>query len=103
MMVLLIGVGGVGAAIAKLAQNRPCLKHMVLADFNLERAKAVRARLGTGVRVGKHRGVYIYELTDNQESMKNYGCQAVSLQTATGPGISMELLAEGTPTCKGGP
>ena len=49
----------------------------------------------TGVKDGKQREVYIYQATDNQESMKNYGCQAVSLQTATGPVIVMELLAEG--------
>ncbi len=55
----------------------------------------------TGVKDGKHREVYIYQVTDNQESMKKYGCQAVSLQTATGPVITMELLAEGTWKGKG--
>ena len=49
----------------------------------------------TGVKDGKWREVYIYQVTDNQESMKSYGCQAVSLQTATGPVIVMELLTEG--------
>jgi saccharopine dehydrogenase (NAD+, L-lysine forming) len=49
----------------------------------------------TGVKNGKHKEVYIYQVTDNEESMRNYGCQAVSLQTATGPVIVMELLAEG--------
>lgn len=55
----------------------------------------------TGMKDGKRREVYIYQVTDNQESMKNYGCQAVSVQTATGPVISMELLAEGTWKGKG--
>lgn len=49
----------------------------------------------TGTKNGKRREVYIYQVTDNEESMRNYGCQAVSLQTATGPVIVMELLAEG--------
>lgn len=49
----------------------------------------------TGVKDGKQRELYIYQATDNQESMQRYGCQAVSLQTATGPVITMELLAEG--------
>jgi saccharopine dehydrogenase (NAD+, L-lysine-forming) len=49
----------------------------------------------TGVKDGMRREVYIYQSTDNQESMRDYGCQAVSLQTATGPVITMELLAEG--------
>ncbi|OGN99103.1 MAG: ATP-binding protein [Chloroflexi bacterium RBG_13_50_21] len=55
----------------------------------------------TGVKDGKRREVYIYQATDNQESMKNYGCQAVSLQTGTGPVIVMELLAEGVWKGKG--
>jgi len=55
----------------------------------------------TGVKNGKHREVYIYQVTDNEESMRNYGCQAVSLQTATGPVIVMELLAEGIWNDKG--
>jgi saccharopine dehydrogenase (NAD+, L-lysine-forming) len=49
----------------------------------------------TGVKDGLRREVYIYQSTDNQESMRDYGCQAVSLQTATGPVITMELLAQG--------
>jgi saccharopine dehydrogenase-like NADP-dependent oxidoreductase len=57
----------------------------------------------TGTKNGKRREVYIYQSTDNQESMQRYGCQAVSLQTATGPVITMELLAEkvwkGTGVC----
>lgn len=46
MKVLLIGVGGVGEAIAIIAQNRPWLEKMVLADYNLERAREVRQKLG---------------------------------------------------------
>jgi saccharopine dehydrogenase-like NADP-dependent oxidoreductase len=44
--VLLIGVGGVGEAIAVVAKDRPWLEKMVLADYNLTRAKEVRKRLG---------------------------------------------------------
>jgi len=55
----------------------------------------------TGSKDGKKREVYIYQSTDNQESMRDFGCQAVSLQTATGPVITMELLAEGTWKAKG--
>jgi saccharopine dehydrogenase-like NADP-dependent oxidoreductase len=49
----------------------------------------------TGLKDGKKREVYIYQVTDNHESMSKYGCQAVSLQTGTGPVITMELLAQG--------
>ncbi len=45
MKVLLIGVGGVGEAIAVVAQGRPWLKKMVLADYNVARAREVRAKL----------------------------------------------------------
>ncbi len=49
----------------------------------------------TGLKGGKRREVYIYQSTDNEESMRSFGCQAVSLQTGTGPVIVMELLAGG--------
>lgn len=45
MKVLLIGVGGVGEAIAVIAQDKPWLQKMVLADYNLKRVKEVRAKL----------------------------------------------------------
>ena len=45
MKILLVGVGGVGEAIAVVAQDRPWLETMVLSDINVDRAKEVRARL----------------------------------------------------------
>jgi saccharopine dehydrogenase (NAD+, L-lysine-forming) len=45
MKVLLVGVGGVGEAIAITASARPWLETMVLADYNLECAKKVQAKL----------------------------------------------------------
>ncbi len=50
MRVLLVGVGGVGEAIASIAKPRPWLELMVLADYNLERAKEVQAKLGDANR-----------------------------------------------------
>jgi saccharopine dehydrogenase (NAD+, L-lysine forming) len=46
MRVLLVGVGGVGEAIAVVAKDRPWLETMVLADYSRDRADAVRDRLG---------------------------------------------------------
>jgi saccharopine dehydrogenase-like NADP-dependent oxidoreductase len=46
MRVLLVGVGGVGEAIAVMARGRPWLERMVLADYNLTRAREVRRKLG---------------------------------------------------------
>lgn len=57
--------------------------------------------LVTGVKDGKRRKVYIYQSTDNQESMQEYGCQAVSWQTSVGPVIAMELVATGVWKGKG--
>ena len=38
MKILLVGVGGVGEAIAVIAQDRPWLETMVLSDINVDRA-----------------------------------------------------------------
>jgi predicted dehydrogenase len=46
MRVLLVGVGGVGEAIAAIAKSREWMELMVLADFNLDRAKEVQNKLG---------------------------------------------------------
>ena len=54
-----------------------------------------------GRKDGREREVYIYQVADNQECMKRWGCQAVAIQTAVGPSIATELLASGTWTGKG--
>ncbi len=46
MKVLLIGVGGVGEAIAVIASKRSWVKQLVLADFNVKRAQEVQKKLG---------------------------------------------------------
>lgn len=46
MKVLLVGVGGVGESIAVIAQRRPWLETMILADYNLNRAREVQESLG---------------------------------------------------------
>jgi len=50
MKVLLVGVGGVGEAIAVIAKPRAWVKQIVLADYNAERAKEVQAKLGDQTR-----------------------------------------------------
>ncbi len=45
---------------------------------------------------GKPYACYIYNVVDNEWSMKNYGDQAVVWQTAVNPVIAMELIANGT-------
>ncbi|PWB69164.1 MAG: ATP-binding protein [Anaerolineales bacterium] len=46
MRVLLVGTGGVGEAIAAIAKPRAWMELMVLADYNVERAREVQRKLG---------------------------------------------------------
>src|SRR5574339_395492 len=46
MRVLLVGVGGVGEAIAAIAKPRLWIELMVLADYNVRRAEEVQQKLG---------------------------------------------------------
>ncbi len=45
MKILLVGVGGVGEAIAVIAKPRDWVEQIVLADYNLDRAKEVQSKL----------------------------------------------------------
>ena len=46
MKVLLVGVGGVGEAMAMIAKPHPWVEQIILADYNLVRAKEVQSKLG---------------------------------------------------------
>lgn len=48
-----------------------------------------------GLKDGRPRQVYLYQVADNETCMKNYGVQAVVWQTAVNPVIAMELLERG--------
>ena len=50
MRVLLVGVGTVGEAIARMAAQRDWCEAMVLADYDLDRARALQAELGDAGR-----------------------------------------------------
>ncbi len=50
MKVLLVGVGGVGEAIAVMAKPRKWAELVVLADYNLDRAREVQAKLAQDER-----------------------------------------------------
>lgn len=50
MKILLVGVGGVGEAIAALAKPRAWIEQMVLADYNKARAEEVQKKLGDAIR-----------------------------------------------------
>jgi saccharopine dehydrogenase (NAD+, L-lysine-forming) len=50
MKILLVGVGGVGEAMSVIAKPRQWVEQIVLADYNLSRAKEVQAKLGDADR-----------------------------------------------------
>ena len=54
-----------------------------------------------GVKDGKSRQVYLYQVADNEICMQKYGVQAVVWQTAVSPVITMDLLASGVWQGKG--
>jgi saccharopine dehydrogenase (NAD+, L-lysine forming) len=49
---------------------------------------------GTG-KDGRPRATYLYHVVDNEQSMAEWGHQAVVLQTALNPVVALELLADG--------
>ena len=54
-----------------------------------------------GIKDGKPRQVYMYQVADNEECMREYGCQTVVAQTAFNPVIGWELLNSGVWKGKG--
>lgn len=58
-----------------------------------------RTCAGTWVRgldkQGRDREVYLYHVVDNEWSVGKHGSQAVVWQTALGPAVALELIAEG--------
>jgi saccharopine dehydrogenase-like NADP-dependent oxidoreductase len=61
----------------------------------------LRRHLGQGVKDGKPRQTYMYQVADNETCMKEYGVQAVVWQTAVNPVIAWELLETGVWKGKG--
>ncbi len=45
---------------------------------------------------GRDRSVYLYHVADNEQTMREFGSQAVVWQTAINPVIALELLADGS-------
>ena len=61
------------------------------------RGKTCAGTLVTGKRKdGGDGAVYLYHVADNERTMREYGHQAVVLQTALNPVVALELLAAGT-------
>ncbi|MEI6530407.1 MAG: saccharopine dehydrogenase C-terminal domain-containing protein [bacterium] len=50
MRILLVGVGGVGEAIATFSKPQPWCERMILADYRLARAEEIQQKLGNSTR-----------------------------------------------------
>jgi len=48
-----------------------------------------------GVKDGRKKEVYLYQVADNKDCMEKWGCQAVVAQTAFSPVIAMDLIEHG--------
>jgi saccharopine dehydrogenase-like NADP-dependent oxidoreductase len=59
------------------------------------KGKTCAGTLVAGRRCGKPRKVYLYQVADNAECMRAWGCQAVVAQTAFNAVIAMELISAG--------
>jgi saccharopine dehydrogenase (NAD+, L-lysine-forming) len=55
MRVLIVGAGGVGAAVAAIARRRAFIEHLTLADVDQRRAATVAARMGDDRRFASAR------------------------------------------------
>ena len=61
------------------------------------RGKTCAGTYVTGIgKDGKPRATYLYHVLDNEHTMREWGHQAVVLQTALNPVVALELLATGT-------
>ncbi len=59
--------------------------------------KTCAGTLVTGLGIdGTDRSVYLYHVADNEQTMREYGSQAVVWQTAINPIIALELLEDGS-------
>ncbi|MGW3327507.1 saccharopine dehydrogenase family protein [Streptomyces virginiae] len=90
MRVLLVGAGGVGSAITKIAARRDFFDHFVVADYDLARAEAAVAALG-----GEERRFSACRVDASDEAavtslLTERGCDV--LMNATDPRFVMPLF-----------
>lgn len=90
MRVLLVGAGGVGTAITRIAARRPFFDTMVVADHDPARAEAAVAALG------EDGGRFLAERVDARDEaavaalLERHGCDV--LLNATDPRFVMPLF-----------
>ncbi|MGV9340703.1 saccharopine dehydrogenase family protein [Streptomyces sp. NPDC003688] len=90
MRVLLVGAGGVGTAVTRIAARRPFFDLMVVADYDLARAEAAVAALGE--EEGRFRAALVDAGDESAVSalLARHGCDV--LLNATDPRFVMPLF-----------
>ncbi|AZQ39674.1 ATP-binding protein [Streptomyces cyaneochromogenes] len=89
MRVLLVGAGGVGTAVTRIAARRPFFEAMVVADHDLARAEAAVAALGGDARFRAER-VDASDEAAVAALLERHGCDV--LLNATDPRFVMPLF-----------
>jgi saccharopine dehydrogenase (NAD+, L-lysine forming) len=93
MRVLVVGAGGVGAAVAAIARRRSFIEHLTLADVNSQRAARVAVRLGDEGRFAPAQ-VDASDEAQLAELIASTGPDAVL--NAINPLIALRLIDAGT-------
>ena len=85
MRVLLVGAGGVGTAITRIAARRPFFDEMVVADYDLSRAEAAVAALAGAARPlrAEHVDASDQAASDGRCSTR-HGCDSCSMPPTRG-------------------
>ncbi|MCU7826354.1 saccharopine dehydrogenase family protein [Kitasatospora sp. DSM 101779] len=90
MRVLLVGAGGVGTAVTRIAARRPFFDHMVVADYDPARAEAAVAALGGAGGRFSARQVDASDETAVRALLAEHDCDV--LLNATDPRFVMPLF-----------
>ncbi|MFC9819448.1 saccharopine dehydrogenase family protein [Streptomyces erythrochromogenes] len=90
MRVLLVGAGGVGSAITKIAARRDFFDHFVVADYDLGRAQAAVAALGSAEQRFSACRVDASDEAAVTGLLAEHGCDV--LMNATDPRFVMPLF-----------
>ncbi|WP_331719137.1 saccharopine dehydrogenase NADP-binding domain-containing protein (plasmid) [Streptomyces sp. NBC_00289] len=90
MRILMVGAGGVGTAITKIAARRPFFEHMVVADYDPARSEAAVAALGADGRRFHPTRVDASDVAAVRAALAEHRCEV--LLNATDPRFVMPLF-----------
>lgn len=92
MRILMIGAGGVGTAITRIAARRDFFERMVVADYDLSRAEAAVAALSAGAGAERFTAVRVDASDEESVAALLTGERSDVLMNATDPRFVMPLF-----------